>query len=185
MWWDNGELKQKSFYKRGKTNGRSTFWYDNGSMRQDGNYLNGKPHGIIKSWYRNGSKKQEIRFLDGVATKSEKFWSEDGSLLIENNIRDGKRNGLCTIYSGSEKIGETYFKDNKETGPAKVFSGNEIFECQRFFPNSSQEAKASTAYLRKEIGRVKNLLIKNISESYKSGKITKEKYLEYMKNFDL
>ena len=42
---DNGQLKEKSYYKNGKKEGTWVEYYDNGQLNYKGDYTNGEPEG--------------------------------------------------------------------------------------------------------------------------------------------
>jgi antitoxin component YwqK of YwqJK toxin-antitoxin module len=58
-------MRQKSFYKNGKIEGKSIGWYENGQKHFEDNYEDGLLDGYSVSFRENGSKKKEENYKHG------------------------------------------------------------------------------------------------------------------------
>jgi len=69
LYYENGQLLEKSTLVAGKPDGPYESYYENGQLKQKGTYVAGEYHGPCESYYENGQLKQKGTFnmgeLDG------------------------------------------------------------------------------------------------------------------------
>ena len=129
------ELIFKGNYENGEKNGKGKEYQYDQVMMFDGEYLNGKRwngkvyndigkvicelkdgKGIIKE-YENDTLLFEAKFINGELNGKIKEFDEEGKLIIEEEYKDGKKNGICTEYYDGEKSSEIeYLYDYKLKG---------------------------------------------------------------------
>jgi antitoxin component YwqK of YwqJK toxin-antitoxin module len=59
LFYSNGQMFQKSFFKSGKLNGYYQQWYENGNKRSEYNFIDGKASGLIRLYNQDGQLKEE------------------------------------------------------------------------------------------------------------------------------
>ena len=79
---DNGQLKEKSYYKNGKEEGTWVSYWSNGQLWWKGDYVNGEREGTWVS-----------------------YW-DDGQLLYKGNYRKGEREGAWVSYWCNGQLSE-------------------------------------------------------------------------------
>ncbi len=74
VYYDNGQIAEKQFYKEGKQEGVSILYSKNNTILKEFFYVNGELHG------------------------KSKYYSVDGVLLAEGNYKKGKKDGIWKYY---------------------------------------------------------------------------------------
>ena len=82
-----------------------------------------KKEGVAKLYSENGILTSEIPFKNDVVIGVAKLYNaQTGKLEYEENLVNGKRNGLSKKYYPSGKVlNEINFKDDKEEGIMRVY----------------------------------------------------------------
>jgi len=107
LWYENGQVKAKGEYVKGKLDGVYQEWYDDGKPRAHGHYSKGskedvftlwdlqgakthewhyaanKQHGMRTIWYPNGRTKSQVEFVDGQMHGTLIEWDEEGEIIKE------------------------------------------------------------------------------------------------------
>ena len=95
-YYENGELKEKSFWKMGRRHGKTILFYENGNTKESGNYIEFKRDSLQLFYYENGELNEKS------------FWTM------------GKRNGkFIKYYDNGEKKSEYDYKLDEDN-----FEGN-------------------------------------------------------------
>ncbi len=82
VYYENGEIAEKQFYRHGKLEGPS-FWYtDKNVVLKEFYYVNGELHGLAKSY------------------------DPKGQLILEGNYKQGKKHGIWKTYENGKLIEE-------------------------------------------------------------------------------
>lgn len=63
-WFNNGQIKIREFYQKGKLHGEQVKWFDNGKIRSTINYLEGGKNGEYQLRYKNGVLKLKMFFIE-------------------------------------------------------------------------------------------------------------------------
>ncbi|MFI1771411.1 toxin-antitoxin system YwqK family antitoxin [Thalassobellus citreus] len=74
VYYKNGQIAEKQFYKSGKLEGESFLYSEENKVLKSFVYVNGELHGISK------------------------YYSPDGGLLVEGNYKRGKKDGVWKYY---------------------------------------------------------------------------------------
>ena len=64
-YWDNGNLKSETHYKKGKQEGLQTSWHENGRKKSNAYYKNWLENGVRTEWNEDGKKTYEGNFVNG------------------------------------------------------------------------------------------------------------------------
>jgi len=116
---------QKSTYVDGLRHGM-TWWYnENGKIKSKVNFQKGKENGIYTSYYDNGQKKLVVAYVEGQKHNIQKIYYDNGQLGSEVNYNMGRREGVMTEwdYEGY-KSSEVFYKHNYKVGIKKYFNHN-------------------------------------------------------------
>lgn len=105
-------MKQKSFYKKGKLNGKTTDYYEDGNILSKGDFDNGL--GFITYFFPNGTKQKEGEIENN---KEHGFWTyyfENGKIKSQGSFRNGKMDGPYKVYGVDGEVIETgIYKDGQ------------------------------------------------------------------------
>ncbi len=128
---ENGKLKMKTPYKKGKKEGVEKWYYadgrlkaivlykngeqgvtteykyyKNGNLWNETSYKNGKKDGEEKQFYKNGKLQKQILYENGKATGVEKWYHEDGRLWSKTPYSNGLPDGVKTEYYENGRLKE-------------------------------------------------------------------------------
>lgn len=111
-YYQNGNIKSKGYYEKGKADGPWEYYYENGNPKMKGNLKDNSYHGL---WT---------------------FYFENGNLNMEGEMKNGQKDGDWKHYyeNGNVKSQGFYKKDRKE-GLWKYFYEEGIFKAQTVFYN--------------------------------------------------
>ncbi|MGJ8594072.1 MAG: toxin-antitoxin system YwqK family antitoxin [Aquaticitalea sp.] len=91
VYYDNGQVAEKSIYVNGQIDGTSTWYSPNGKILKEFTYKNGELHGIAK------------------------YYDAEGIMLAEGNYKNDKKHGIWKYYENGklteEKDFTTYSKN--------------------------------------------------------------------------
>jgi len=129
----NGQVSFLLQLSEGKYSGVRHDWYENGQKCIEiENMLQGT--GYKQAWFKNGQKHQHLEFRDSLLISAETWkpngetcpktslengtgilisYYEGGSVQLEENFKNGKKNGLTTYYqkNGGKKLFEYLYED--------------------------------------------------------------------------
>ncbi|MGY3054057.1 antitoxin component YwqK of YwqJK toxin-antitoxin module [Pedobacter sp. UYEF25] len=100
-YYENGKIKESSFYVDGKKNGKCSKFYENGKLKSIDLYENGerKPQKGYQKFFENGSK-METRFLDG----SEDHFYSNNQLMFKRLPIEQANNASETLFYPNGKV---------------------------------------------------------------------------------
>lgn len=115
-YFQNGQLKSKGYFYKGKQTGNWEYYYENGQLKMNGQMNNGVRVGPWEYFYESG-----IIQMEGVSDGSSKvgewiFYYENGEVRARGTFVDSKKEGAWTYYyeDGSLKAMANYHADNGE-----------------------------------------------------------------------
>ena len=118
--WENGRLKNKSFFDEGNLTGTWLSYSPTGILLLEGEYKNGQKMGAWEEYYNNGRLKEESRY------KLKKIKHKDGNVVVMGmKILQGVPHGKYKAYSQIDY-------ELKETGKFK--SGIKTGEWINYYP---------------------------------------------------
>ncbi len=94
LWFNNGQLKEKRQYHRGRKHGQQIAYWENGGQRFEFTTVNDYYEGRLREWDKEGNLIHEGHFEKGQEEGSQKMWHSDGSIQSNYVIVNGKRYGL-------------------------------------------------------------------------------------------
>jgi antitoxin component YwqK of YwqJK toxin-antitoxin module len=105
MWYTNGQMQVREYYKDGISDGLREKWHENGSRLSEATIAEGKVTGTFRSWHDNGQLSEQIEMKvgrpDGVALayypsgflKAETTM-DNGTLRNRKTWKDGERTNI-------------------------------------------------------------------------------------------
>lgn len=85
VYYENGQIAEKQFYKAGKLDGISVWYSENNIVLKEYAYVNGELHGVSK------------------------FFNPKGELITEGRYKNGKKHGIWKFYENGKLIKEKDF----------------------------------------------------------------------------
>ncbi len=110
--YDNGRLKTKTEYYRGRQHGTSWRWYEDGRLLWERQYQNGKKHGEHKGWWPNGARKFVYHFANGEHEGEARDWHPSGQLAQLQRYEQGQEAGLQQAWRENGKLYVNYVVKN-------------------------------------------------------------------------
>jgi hypothetical protein len=100
-------------------------YYENGEIKEKGYYKNGEKNGVFFSYTKNGKILNEILYVDGLSEGESKEYYESGQLKEKISYEKGRKNSKTTYYeNGNIKtlhVGHSihsFSEDGKESSRA-------------------------------------------------------------------
>jgi len=107
---------------RGRKQGPWSKTYPNGVLQYEGTFEDDKPVGLFRHYYESGKLKIEQNHLPGDISEV-KMYEVDGKTLAATGRYKGRnKEGEWRYYSNNNLILTENFKDGKKEGIAKVYS---------------------------------------------------------------
>ena len=78
--------------------GFTKYTYPSGRLSSEGFIKNGKPDGYWKTYYESGVLKSEGNRKDAQLDSLWKFYNEEGKLTLTYEYKEGKKQGMKTVY---------------------------------------------------------------------------------------
>ena len=110
--------------------GFTKYTYPSGRLSSEGYIKNGKPDGYWKTYYENGTIKSEGNRKDAQLDSLWKFYNEDGKLTLSYEYKEGKKQGIKTVYDAESGhiISEESFVSDTRQGMAYFRKENVRYE---------------------------------------------------------
>ena len=93
--YENGVIKEKSYYLAGRRQGECQSFYPSGKMWSDDYFTNGLRDGATTTYYDNGQKRYEGTFIKGKPSGKWNYYDNSGKLTRLVNY--GKKAGSPAI----------------------------------------------------------------------------------------
>ena len=97
-YYNNGQLKIKTAFKQGKYHGALEMYFKDGQLQGKGALINGEYDGTLEKYYKNGQLKRKLTFKNGVQHGPYEGYFENGQLRIKTTYQDGLKNGTLEKY---------------------------------------------------------------------------------------
>lgn len=138
-YYENGQLRLREFYVKGRREGTCEGWYDDGTPeffrsylllnRNNGSVAGTEPvsvkHGKWVEYHWNGNKKKEEHFQEGVLIGEVRSWYEDGQLEELKTMEDKFENGRY----------ERYYADGQVAVKGQFIKGEKDGDWMTYHPN--------------------------------------------------
>ena len=115
-YFDNGQLQEEGWTKKGVKIKHWKFYYQNGTLQKQGSFKNGKP---AKYWYfyrENGTKESAGHYVKGKKSKWWLFYDENEKVNHKCQLKNNQKNGYCLRYMGEELIRAEKYKNGEKIG---------------------------------------------------------------------
>ncbi len=87
QYYDNGILRVKGAFKKGKRHGDWKVWYASGRLWSEGSYVEGIRQGYSRAYYESGIIRMEGDYIDDKQVGLWLFWDENGQLAHKENFK--------------------------------------------------------------------------------------------------
>lgn len=205
-YYENGSLKEKSFYKNGKINGMVELYNRNntlknkfplsegkitgvkynynstGYLQNEGELVNDVYNGYYKSYYPGGALDLNCKVVnDQINGLAEYHW-ENGVVSITGTFANGKRDGNWKWFSEEGKLKtEINYIKGKETGTSRYYYDNGKLKTEENYENGVKKG-STKQYDRDGIIYAEYFFKGDKCEGYKfydkAGKVTEEKKIQ-------
>ncbi len=95
-------MRIEQYDDEGLQQGELLVYYENGNLAEKSNYKNGKLEGKSILYSEKGIKIKEFIYRDNILDGPSKYHSNKGLLIIEGNYRNGKKHGIWKYYEKGE-----------------------------------------------------------------------------------
>lgn len=126
MYYADGRLAEKRYYRHGEKQGLHAGWWPNGSPRFEYHFSGGLYHGEYKEWYSSGQLYKLINYTNGIDENGQ-GWRENGKLFMNYVMRDGRRYGIINsnlCYTVQNEKREFSKSLRTEKNKSKLFSSD-------------------------------------------------------------
>jgi uncharacterized protein len=125
FFYSSGLLKEVTFYKAGKANGKTEIYHDNGLLYRQVNYTNDDKNGEEHTWYYSGRQSSLINYVAGKKEGKALYYHIDGYLKTEAYFKTDMQNGMETDYFANGAVkSKLNYVDDKADGEYKSFYEN-------------------------------------------------------------
>ena len=112
---NDGILMTENYNDKGVLEGEKLVYYENGQMAEKSVYVNGEIDGI-STWYsENGKVLKEFTYKNGLLHGMAKYYDKDGVMLAEGVYKNDKKHGIWKYYENgklSEEKDYTIYSKN-------------------------------------------------------------------------
>ena len=98
-YYENGQLKGKSYYKDGRSDGLDENYYENGQLESKGSFKDGKEDGLWEYYHENSNLSKKVNYKNGQRDGREELYSENGKLYRTANFKVFQLERNCDIDS--------------------------------------------------------------------------------------
>lgn len=111
-------------------------YYQNGNIKTKGSYKKGKPFGIWEYFFENGNRRMIGTLDENTAEGNWIYYFENGNISSEGELKKGQREGRWKYYYENQNIkSEGWYKKDKKEGIWKYFYEEGLFKAQAIFDN--------------------------------------------------
>ncbi len=97
--------------------GLYTSFYDNNNLKEKGYFRKGLKRGMWTEWFENGKIKERSYWRKGFRCGLTVKYNEEGNLDAEENYNKGAYNGTVTRYESGQIISKIFYKNGLEYIP--------------------------------------------------------------------
>lgn len=104
QFYSNGNLKLKTYFNKGKGEGKYEIFYENGKYKEIKYFKNGWKEGFSFFYFENGNLSAKKTFLRDTLHGEVTFYHENGKIRKKGSAIKGKFHGIWKEYSPSGKL---------------------------------------------------------------------------------
>lgn len=131
-YWENGNLKSKTFNIKGKLNGKSIHYYKSGKTKETNSLINNKFHGVLKHYFKNGNIEYTRNYWNGELIDTCKTYFENGQLKLlqffDLDTISMKKSGTQINYYPSGKMEAKIAYNNNASSLKRYYESGELEE---------------------------------------------------------
>ena len=138
---ENGQLRQKSFFKDGELDGPYEDYYENSQLWNKGTYTDGERHGPWESYHENGQLGWREIYKDGELDGPYESYFENGQLRNKTTYTAGEYEGVREVYfaNGQVRHIQVYRAGVREDGRVDTYWENGQLESTGLFKDAKRE----------------------------------------------
>jgi uncharacterized protein len=122
-YFQNGRIKSKGFYNRGKAEGPWEYYYENGSLKMSGDLKDNINFGIWTYYYENGKINMKGEVEKGLREGQWDFFYENGNLKSSGTFKKDMKDGSWD-YFYEDKIHKAHAEFEKDKGKYSEYYTN-------------------------------------------------------------
>ena len=130
--YENGRLKQETFYKQRKIEGPSRFYTEAGDLLSEAWFIEDQREGIYRQFYPSTALYSQQFYQNGQWHGRQEFYFENGSPHVMLHYEQGILEGAVTIYNpAGALIRELHYHEGKRHGVEHLWDnqGTLLIEC--------------------------------------------------------
>ena len=104
-----GVLMTELYNDKGLLEGEKLVYYENGQLAEKSIYVNGEINGISTWFSEKGIILKEFNYKNGLLEGLTKYYDKDGKILTEGVYRNDKKHGIWKYYENGEFTEEKDF----------------------------------------------------------------------------
>lgn len=93
-WFANGRPESRRTFDAGRKVGVHVGWWSNGALRSRTRYADDSFDGANEAWYDTGIRSQRLEYVAGHEEGRQQMWAPDGTLIVNYEMRGGRRFGM-------------------------------------------------------------------------------------------
>jgi antitoxin component YwqK of YwqJK toxin-antitoxin module len=99
----------ETFDDKGVLQGERLVYYDNGQLAEKSNYVDGKIEGLSEVYSLKGVVLNSLNYVGNELHGISKSYNGKGELLVEGNYKKGKKTGIWKYYENNKLVREKDF----------------------------------------------------------------------------
>lgn len=125
--------------------------YADGIISHSGLFSKGQINGKWSYFYNNGNLYMEQDMKDGIAEGWRKTYNKAGILTGINKMKSGKANGISKTMAEGSLVQISYYTDDIQNGPYKVFRRDSSLNFEGYFVNGLNQGDFINYYQHQNI----------------------------------
>lgn len=109
----NATMSVENYNDQGELDGEKLVYYENGQMAEKSNYVNGKQEGP-STWYaENGVVLKEFLYENDELHGMSRYYDNKGELIVEGAYKRGQKHGIWKYYTNGKLHDEKDFSSKR------------------------------------------------------------------------
>jgi hypothetical protein len=141
-------------------NGIYTCFYDNNNLKEKGFFKKGLKVGRWKAWFENGALKEESNWCAGLRNGLTVTYNEDGSVESIENYKNGIYNGKVIQYESGQVTSTQFYKNGVEYTPKHSHKIKDSLSHQNVSTDSGSASEEKPKNKKNIFQKIKKLFAK-------------------------
>ena len=95
----NAVMSTENYNDRGELDGEKLVYYENGQLAEKSNYVDGKQEGLSTIYAENGVILKEFLYENDELNGVSKYYNNKGQLVAEGAYKKGQKHGIWNYYT--------------------------------------------------------------------------------------